>query len=422
MTAVHDIARAALAVLRRQGRRAAAGGWAYSADRFNISLTGDDLPPDVTAAIADTRLVAASLGWRGAYTLKVSAPRTVFEITWSANEPVRIMVFSRGEWERALGVGAVAEDAKGTSWIRRQMLEDALLTRMMTERGLDQIPQQTGQDAETRALGRRPRELAPEREGPVAPVRSARSAEEHARLVKDKALSLGASLVGIARLRPEFVELGQELPHDWAIGIVVAEDYSNVLKGSDAVQKGVYASYARCAEVATALGAYVRTEFGYPARAHHNGGCEVQALPTPPAAGIGELGRHGSLINPALGAFWRPSFVTTTLPLVADAPIGFGVQDYCVNCRLCETACPGDAVAPAGDFILTDGIKRWLIDTEKCFPFSRLREESCHLCVDVCPYIHKENGNSELKRMFKAFVAGRKLAGFDAPKTKELTQ
>lgn len=307
---------------------------------------------------------------------------------------------------------------RGSSWIRRQGLEDALLTRMLAERGLKQVPMHTAQDDGTRAMARRPRELAPHRDGPVAPVQSTRGAQQHARLVRDKALASGASLVGIARLRSDFIELDRELSHDWVIGIVVAEDYANVLKGADAVQSGAYRAYAACAEIATALAAFVREELGHAALAHHNGGSEIQALPALYHMGIGELGRHGSLINPELGAFWRPSFVTTTLPLVADRPIAFGVQDYCLNCRLCETACPGDAVAPAGDFIVTDGVNRWLIDNEKCFPYSRLRAEYCHICVDVCPYIHKENGKPELKRMFKAVVAERKSAGFDAPKRK----
>lgn len=420
MSAVLDIARAALAVLRRDGRRDGAG-WSHERERFAVALVGDDLPDDLSNPIADTKLIAASLGWRGAYTLKIRAPRPVFEIAWSKDEPVRIMVFSRGAWEQELGVIG-AGDVRGRSWIRRQMLEDALLTRMMRERGLDQIPQQTGQDAETRALGRRPRELAPERDGPVTGTPSQQSADEHARIIKDKVLALGASAVGIARMQPEFIELGKVLPHEWAIGIVVAEDYANVLRGPDAVQRGVYAAYARCAEIATEVAAFIRAELGHAAVAHHNGGCEVQALPLLHQAGIGELGRHGSLINPQLGAFWRPGIVTTTLPLVADAPVEFGVQDYCVNCRLCETACPGDAIAPADDYVVTDGVKRWLVDNEKCFPFSRLREEYCHLCVDVCPYIHKENGDSELKRMFKAFMSDRKLAGFDSPKHKRAAE
>ena len=64
----------------------------------------------------------------------------------------------------------------------------------------------------------------------------------------------------------------------------------------------------------------------------------------------------------------------------------------------------------------SSAIPPWLVDTEKCYPFSRLRPEYCHLCVDVCPYIQKENGDSGLRDIFRAFVAERKKAGFNAAK------
>ena len=83
------------------------------------------------------------------------------------------------------------------------------------------------------------------------------------------------------------------------------------------------------------------------------------------------------------------------------------MQDYCLTCRLCERVCPGEAIAPAGDYVVTAGVRRWLVDTEKCYPWSRLRAEYCHLCVDICPYIHKENGDAEKKSLYRQFAARR---------------
>lgn len=281
---------------------------------------------------------------------------------------------------------------RGTSWMRMQGNEDALLNRVLVEHGMSEVPQfkkMTG---------------------------STRDPAEHVRLVKEKALALGATFVCVTRLRPEFIELDKVLDHDWIIGVLVTEDYGNVVEGAGAVEAGAFAAYTRGAEISTELARYLREELGHAALAHHAAACEIQALPALHAAGAGELGRNGSLIHPELGSFWRPAFVTTTLPLAGDEPISFGVQDYCLNCRLCERVCPGDAIAAAQDFIITDGIKRWLIDNEKCYPFSRLRNEYCHLCVDVCPYIHKENGDPERKMLYKMFVAQRKPEGFSAPK------
>jgi NAD-dependent dihydropyrimidine dehydrogenase PreA subunit len=344
--------------------------------------------------------------------LRIEAPRLVFEVERRPREAMRILAFSRGDWERTLARLAgtsFAPDAagRGTTWTRRHGRADPLLARMLAERGLREVPLAAKRSL-PRALAGRPRHLAPLRDGPVSGARSALSPREHTALVKQFALQAGASLVAIARLRPEFMTLDAPLEHDWAIGIVLAEDYADALAGPAAVERGAIGAYAQLAELSTALARHIRDTLGHPARAHHNGASEIQALPLLQAAGVGELGRHGSLINPALGASWRPAFVTTTLPLLADAPIAFGVQDYCMSCRLCERACPGEAIAPAGDYILTAGIRRWLVDTEKCYPWSRLRAEYCHLCVDVCPYVHKENRDPEKKRLYRQFVAARR--------------
>jgi epoxyqueuosine reductase len=197
--------------------------------------------------------------------------------------------------------------------------------------------------------------------------------------------------------------------HEFVIACCVAEDYEKVVHGPDAVEEEAMRTYAKCTEIATVLAAYVR-QMGYPAIAHHNGASEVQAIPIFYQVGFGELGRHGSLINEKYGASFRPGFVTTDLPLLEDQPREFGVQDFCMNCNVCQRNCPGDAIPQ--DHVMTDGIKRWLIDLEKCYPYSRLRDEYCHLCVDVCPYIVKSHPET-----YKTFMKERKQVGYKTPKT-----
>jgi epoxyqueuosine reductase QueG len=227
--------------------------------------------------------------------------------------------------------------------------------------------------------------------------------------IKAKAMELGADLVGVCRLHPHMIDLGSEVAHEFVIVACVAEDYEKVTQGADAVEEEAMRTYAKCTEIATALGAYVRN-LGYPARAHHNGGSEVQAVPVFYQVGFGELGHHGSLINDKFGASFRPGFVTTDLPLVEDQPREFGVQDFCMNCNVCQRNCPGDAIPQ--NYVMTHGIKRWLIDLGKCYPYSRLREEYCHLCVDACPYIVKSYPET-----YKAFMKERKQVGYKTPKS-----
>ncbi len=81
-----------------------------------------------------------------------------------------------------------------------------------------------------------------------------------------------------------------------------------------------------------------------------------------------------------------------------------------MNCNVCQLNCPGDAIPQ--DYVVTHGVKRWLIDLEKCYPYSRLRDEYCHLCVDVRPYNVKSHPEP-----YRAFMKLRRRAGYKTPKT-----
>lgn len=301
----------------------------------------------------------------------------------------------------------------GISWRREQGLADPLLRRLVEEAGLEDVPQWTrGDDVRARAhakwMG-----MAVDRDGAVAA--EARDVSDVAAItaeITEKALALGADLVGCCGLTPIMIDADFDLPHRNAVAIVVHEDYANALKGSRAIEAETYAVYVRVAQIATDLSAYIR-DMGFPAWAHHNGVTQIQAIPTLYHCGMGELGRNGSLINPTYSANFRPSFVTTDLPLEFGSPLVYGVQDTCENCNLCRNNCPGDAIAT--DHILTEGVKRWRIDMEKCYPYSRLHEAYCHICVDVCPYVQKENRDPENRRMYKAFMKQRREDGYRSP-------
>jgi formate hydrogenlyase subunit 6/NADH:ubiquinone oxidoreductase subunit I len=301
----------------------------------------------------------------------------------------------------------------GTSWRREQGPADPLLRRMLAERGLENVPQWTKKDDVRTAASEYWLGLAKDRDGPVNPEKREITDTLHiTEEVKEKAHELGADLVGCCALTPVMIDDGFDMPHRNVIAFILAEDYGNVLKGSLAIEAETYEVYMRIADITTALAAFIR-DLGYPAWAHHNGALQIQAIPTMYHCGLGELGRHGSLINPTYAANFRPGFVTTNLPLLYDAPLEFGVQDYCTNCKICRNNCPGDAVAT--DHILTEGIKRWRIDMEKCYPFSRLHDAYCHICVDVCPYVHKENGDTEKRAMYGTYMKQRKQDGYRSP-------
>jgi len=285
----------------------------------------------------------------------------------------------------------------------------------MQAHGLDEIPLWKREVPERDAAIRHWNELTPKRDGPVNPnAVPVTDLTEMSEEIKRRAKGLGADDVGMTALRPEFIELDVDLSHRNVIAVICYEEYARALESPDAVDLEAMRTYARCADIVTELARQIREELGYPAIAHHNGSFQIQAIPVLYEVGFGELGRHGSLIHREFGANFRPGFVTTDLPLVSNKPQAFGVQDYCMSCRLCINNCPGDAVPE--DYITTNGIKRWLIDTEKCYPISRFRESYCHICVDVCPYIFKENGDPVKRALFREYMKVRKEEGYKTPK------
>jgi hypothetical protein len=72
------------------------------------------------------------------------------------------------------------------------------------------------------------------RDGPVSPEKSAitdpQELNEH---INKKAAELGASDTGMTALKPEFIELGVDLPHSNVIAVIVYEDYAKSLEGPD---------------------------------------------------------------------------------------------------------------------------------------------------------------------------------------------
>jgi epoxyqueuosine reductase len=299
---------------------------------------------------------------------------------------------------------------RGTTPRREQGMADPVLAEMVRATGATESRHFAAVKPTIQAYRASWVKLAPYRDGPVNSQQVAiNDPAAMTAQIKSKAKELGAHMVGVCRLQPHMIDLGSDVAHEFVIACCVAEDYEKVIEGPDAVEEEAMRTYAKCTEIATALAAYVR-EMGYPAIAHHNGASEVQAIPIFYQVGFGELGRHGSLINEKYGASFRPGFVTTDLPLVEDQPREFGVQDFCMNCNVCQRNCPGDAIPK--EYIVTHGIKRWLIDLEKCYPYSRLRDEYCHLCVDVCPYIVKSH-----PEIYKAFMKERKQVGYKTPKT-----
>ena len=204
-------------------------------------------------------------------------------------------------------------------------------------------------------------------------------------LVDDPDYNLGADDVGIAAYRPEWTYQDRDVPAGkWAIVLAFGHDYANFeVAPDDASYIEVMAQYARAGDTAKFLANRIR-ELGHFAAAKTGPMTEdVLMIPAAIAAGLGELGKHGSIIHPRLGSSFRLSMVLTDMPLEPDAPVVFGGDMFCESCQVCANACPPDAIFRKKQTVR--GERKWYVDFDKCVPYF-VDNKSCGICLAVCPW------------------------------------
>lgn len=231
------------------------------------------------------------------------------------------------------------------------------------------------------------------------------SPERAAEKIKGFARRLGADLAGISELNqshvlsrrgrfhfPELEPYGSKinLPHKYAISMGFREDLDLVRTGPKAPEfLTSMLTYKKSAEAAVVLAGYIRS-LGYPARAHHYRNYQLLPVPIAIDGGLGELARCGFLLTKEHGNCLRLSSVTTDLPLESDKPVDFGAQDFCQRCKLCAESCPSGAI-PKGDKKVLRGVKKWVLDAEKCFDFWHKAGTDCGMCIASCPWSEPVN-------------------------------
>lgn len=238
-----------------------------------------------------------------------------------------------------------------------------------------------------------------------------KSPEHASRLIKKVAHMYGATIVGIAKLNPDYlydidVRGGKpgpfEKPAHWEYAIVmgVPHEWDQVL--SNPAHGTSYDGYNRARNAAGRLTSFLK-DLGYPARAHVPPvSYDLVAPPIAVDAGIGQLGRHGFVITPETGSNLRLSVVTTNAPMAVDKPIDFGVTEFCNTCKICAENCPSGAISMADstDGMMLRGYQHWYVNTAKCFNFwlQAMGPLGCRLCLAVCPYSRKNNWVHNLAR------------------------
>lgn len=190
--------------------------------------------------------------------------------------------------------------------------------------------------------------------------------------------------VGVAQMDPDWVFEGYEIAQSRVIVTGVQHDYTEIAKAPDAhAGAEVMRQYNRAALAAKQIADWIRSE-GWDAEAVT--GPLTGALPLIPpalACGFGELGKHGSVIDRDLGASFRLSAVLTDAPFALTPPAAHGIDGFCQNCRLCEEACPPEALFSEKQTVR--GVEKWYVDFDKCLPFFN-ETQGCAICIAVCPW------------------------------------
>jgi epoxyqueuosine reductase len=228
-------------------------------------------------------------------------------------------------------------------------------------------------------------------EGPVAkarqPVEDPRAMAEQ---IKAKAKDLGAGLVGLTTVTESALYEGCEAPYPNAICIGLG---MNRVEMEHAPQKRaaveVMRTYREVSRIAIELAEHIRS-LGWSAKAYGNpNSTDLLHIPLAVAAGLGQLGKHGSMISKEYGSNFRLAAVLTELPLALDTPVDIGVDDLCLSCRRCVLDCPPRAIFEEKQ--LVRGEKKWYVDFDACVPYF-VKTYGCAICIEVCPWSEPGRG------------------------------
>ena len=217
--------------------------------------------------------------------------------------------------------------------------------------------------------------------------------------LKQKAYQLGADLVGITEVtETDLIEV-EAIPFRYAICLARPMDREEMLYAPDVrANLAVLDGYYKVGEIAIQLAAYIRS-LGWEAKAISRiDTSEILHIPLAIRAGLGQLGKHGSLITKSHGSSVRLATVLTNLPMALDVPVDIGVDDFCKLCQVCVQQCPPQAIFDEKQ--LVRGVEKWYVDFDKCVPYFSANH-SCGICIEVCPWSESGRGDNISQKMLE---------------------
>ena len=242
--------------------------------------------------------------------------------------------------------------------------------------------------------------------------------------IKKIAVKMGATVAGVATLDRRWVyshwwsrytqksgqilfsdETPEVLPHlteledgtrvipssmKYVIVLGFERGYEEISTSPDSVAGlGTGMGYSMMAFTAPTLAEYIRN-LGY--NAIPTGNDTGLSVPMAIDAGLGQLGRNGLLVHPEYGPRLALAKVITDMPLEPDAPMDFGLTEFCEVCDICAKNCPSRAISLGdrsydGPTVSNNpGALKWYLDAEKCMRSWTDQGEDCSNCLRSCPF------------------------------------
>jgi len=221
-----------------------------------------------------------------------------------------------------------------------------------------------------------------------------------ARHIKSLAHFAGADMAGICRLPQSALYLRTEGGERIDCGLKYAIVLLNV-KHAETIRSSYgrewvddpasFVAYQKCACQAQIVAGYIR-RLGWPAETSIFNNYLTLMPQLIIEAGLGEGSRMGIALNPFVGSTFKVSAVLTDLPLEADKPVDFGLQDYCGKCKICAEQCATQSISH-GDKEVYNGYETWPLKYRNCITgvLNNKSGNICQRCAKVCPWNRRDN-------------------------------
>lgn len=129
------------------------------------------------------------------------------------------------------------------------------------------------------------------------------------------------------------------------------------------------------------------TDRGYGAMPSHSLGGVIDYVKLARKAGLGEIGRHGLLIEPTSGSNHRIGAVFTNIENLNEFFDSTNnhewIKDFCEKCGKCKMKCPIEAIKDVPT--INENGYTTCIDHKKCEVIFG-NQFGCNICVAVCPF------------------------------------